>query len=62
MIFFFQRIGGKSNREEDQNIGNRKWNHYESNEFNEFCIEASIKSETTVPYTLEKNGIGQRKN
>lgn len=35
---------------------------YESNEFNEFCREASIKRETIFAYTLEQNGVAERKN
>ena len=35
---------------------------YESNEFHEFCKEAGIKRETTTPYTLEQNGVAERKN
>ena len=34
---------------------------YESNKFNEFCREAYIKRETIVSYTLEKNGVVERK-
>ena len=35
---------------------------YESNEFNLFCREAGIKRETTTVYTLEQNGVAERKN
>jgi len=35
---------------------------YETNEFHEFCKEASIKRETTTPYTPEQNGVAKRKN
>ena len=35
---------------------------YESNEFHGFCKEAGIKRETTTPYTLEQNGVAERKN
>eukprot|EP00253_Pinus_taeda_P033904 PITA_33904 len=35
---------------------------YESNEFNDFCREVGIKRETTIAYTLEKNGVVERKN
>eukprot|EP00253_Pinus_taeda_P035800 PITA_35800 len=35
---------------------------YESNEFHDFCKEASIKRETTTPYTHEQNGVAERKN
>lgn len=35
---------------------------YESNEFNDFCREASIKREIIVPYTPEQNGVAERKN
>eukprot|EP00253_Pinus_taeda_P023865 PITA_23865 len=35
---------------------------YESKEFNDFCREAGIKRETTVPYTPEQNGVAKRKN
>ena len=35
---------------------------YESNEFNDFCIEAGIKRETTTAYTPEQNGVAERKN
>lgn len=35
---------------------------YESNEFNYYCRELSIKRETTTTYTPEKNGVAERKN
>ena len=35
---------------------------YESNEFHDFCKEAGIKRETTIPYTPEQNGVAERKN
>jgi len=35
---------------------------YESNEFNDYCREASIKRETTTAYTPEQNGVAERKN
>ena len=33
-----------------------------SNEFNNFCIERGIKRQVSVPGTLEKNGIAERRN
>eukprot|EP00253_Pinus_taeda_P027737 PITA_27737 len=35
---------------------------YESHEFHDFCKEAGIKRETTIPYTPEQNGVAERKN
>jgi len=35
---------------------------YEANEFHDYCREAGIKRETTTPYTLEQNGVDERKN
>eukprot|EP00253_Pinus_taeda_P002055 PITA_02055 len=35
---------------------------YESNEFNDFCRDTGTKRETTVPHTLEQNGVAERKN
>ena len=35
---------------------------YESNEFNDYCREASIKRETTTVYTPEQNGVAEKKN
>jgi transposase InsO family protein len=35
---------------------------YTSKEFNSFCIEAGIKSEFTVPYNPQQNGVAERKN
>ena len=35
---------------------------YESNEFNDYCREASIKRETTTVYTPEQNDVAERKN
>eukprot|EP00253_Pinus_taeda_P030674 PITA_30674 len=32
------------------------------NEFNDYCREAGIKRETTTAYTLEQNGVAERKN
>ena len=43
-------------------LRNENGTEYESNEFNDFCREARIKRETIVPYTLEKNGVAERKN
>jgi len=31
-------------------------------EFNDYCIEANIKRETTVAYNPEKNGVSEKKN
>ena len=35
---------------------------YESNEFDDFCREAGIKKELTVPYNPQQNGVAERKN
>ena len=35
---------------------------YISKEFIDFCKKESIKKETIVPYTLEQNGVVERKN
>ena len=35
---------------------------YESNGFHDFCTEVGIKRETIMPYTLEQNGVSERKN
>ena len=35
---------------------------YESDEFHDFRKEVGIKRETTTPYTLEQNGVVERKN
>ena len=35
---------------------------YESNEFDDFCQEAGIKKELTVPYNPQQNGVAERKN
>eukprot|EP00253_Pinus_taeda_P012320 PITA_12320 len=35
---------------------------YESNEFKDYCRETDIKRETTTIYTLEQNGVAERKN
>ena len=35
---------------------------YESNEFDDFCREARIKKELTVPYNPQQNGVAERKN
>jgi len=34
----------------------------ESNDFNDYCREVGIKRETTIAYTLEQNGVAERKN
>jgi hypothetical protein len=42
-----------------------RWNNggeYTSNEFKDFCREAGIKKELTVPYNLQQNGVAERKN
>ena len=56
MVSYLQGLGGKSNREENQSFEDQ------SNEFNNFCKEAGIKSELTTMYTLEQNGVAERKN
>ena len=33
---------------------------YESNEFDDFCREAGIKKELTVPYNPQQNGVAER--
>ena len=35
---------------------------YESNEFDDFCREAGIKKELTVPYNPQQNRVAKRKN
>ena len=35
---------------------------YEYNEFHDFFKEAGIKRETTTPYTIERNGVEEKKN
>jgi transposase InsO family protein len=35
---------------------------YTSKEFINFCIEAGIKRELTVPYNPQQNGVAERKN
>jgi transposase InsO family protein len=35
---------------------------YTSKDFNNFCIEARIKREYTVPYNPQQNGVAERKN
>ena len=35
---------------------------YESNEFDDFCREARIKKELTVPYNPQQNGVAEGKN
>ena len=35
---------------------------YISGEFNDFCRKAGIKSELTVPYNPQQNGVAERKN
>eukprot|EP00253_Pinus_taeda_P015860 PITA_15860 len=35
---------------------------YESNEFNDYCREYGIKTETTTAYIPEQNGVAKRKN
>jgi transposase InsO family protein len=35
---------------------------YTSRDFSDFCIEAGIKREYTVPYNPQQNGVAERKN
>jgi len=35
---------------------------YTSRDFNDFCIEAGIKREYTIPYNSQQNGVAERKN
>ena len=35
---------------------------FTSNEFNDFCKEAEIKRELTIPYNPQQNGVAKRKN
>jgi transposase InsO family protein len=35
---------------------------YTSKEFSNFCIEAGIKREFTIPYNPQQNGVAERKN
>ena len=35
---------------------------FTSNEFNDYCKEAGIKRELTIPYNPQQNGVVERKN
>jgi hypothetical protein len=35
---------------------------YTSKDFNDFCREAGIKRELTIPYNPQQNGVAERKN
>ena len=35
---------------------------FTSNEFNDYCKEAGIKRELTIPYNPHQNGVAERKN
>ena len=35
---------------------------YTSKEFDEYCRQESIQRQLTIPYTLEQNGVAERKN
>jgi transposase InsO family protein len=35
---------------------------YTSRDFSDFCIEAGIKREYTIPYNPQQNGVAERKN
>ena len=35
---------------------------FESNAFNEFCSDAGICRQLTVPYNPQQNGVAERKN
>ena len=53
-----------------ENLSERKINilrsynggKFTSNEFNDFCKEAGIKRELTIPYNPQQNGVTERKN
>ena len=52
-----------------ENLSKRKINilisnngEFTSNEFNDFCKEAGIKRELTIPYNPEQNGAWEREN
>ena len=53
-----------------ENLSERKINilrldnggEFTSNEFNDFCKEAGIKRELTIPYNPQQNGVEERKN
>ena len=36
--------------------------YFESNAFNEFCSDAGICRQLTVPYNPQQNGVAKRKN
>jgi hypothetical protein len=43
-------------------LGSDKGGEYNSMDFSDFCIEARIKREYTVPYNPHRNGLVERKN
>ena len=38
------------------------WGEYTSKEFDGYCRHEGIRSQLTVPYTPEQNGVAERKN
>lgn len=61
-ICSFKALVGNQSRKKIKILTTDNGTKHKSNEFNDFCREASIKREIIVPYTPEQNGVTERKN
>ena len=62
MVSYLQSHGGNQTRKKNKILRTDNGTEYETNEFNKFCREAGMKMDTTTVYTLEQNGVAERKN
>ena len=62
---FFWKFKAKVENESGckiQTLRSDNGKEYTSHQFNSFCEEAGIEHQLTSPYTLEQNGVSERRN
>ena len=58
----FETLVEKKSGKHTNIIGSGRRKEYNLHEFDKFCEDESIKQQLTIKYSLQQNGMSQRKN